>query len=118
MQYVISTDSSKVGGYNILINNQEIDDKVFEEEMVNWRWEDRVDIIEQIQCWLCEARQARRTNDATMMDQDIDYLKTLNDNYIFSSISTNCYVALSENPYLFDEICEDILGANVKLKSA
>lgn len=65
--------------------------------------------------WHCEARNAGRS-DAAAMYEDIEYLMTLNDNYVFSSRSTNNYVAYSDNEDRFHEICEDILEANSKLK--
>lgn len=114
--YVISEDLSKVGGWNILINDQEIDDKVFDEQMVEYVYVDRADLIKDIQRWLCEARQAGRTSDEMLMDKDIDYLKTLEDNYVFSSQSTNDYVAFSDNRQKFNEICEEIIEANNSLK--
>lgn len=116
MNYVINADLSKAAGHNVSINGQSIDDKVFDEEMVGYTYVDRVDLIEDIQRWLCEARHAGRTSDAVLMDQDIDYLKTLNDNYIFNSQSTNEYVAISDNPQRFYEICEEIIEADVELK--
>jgi len=114
-KYVICEDLSKVGGYNVCINDQAIDDAVFNDELVNYRYLDRADLIVDIQEWLVDARRAGRSSDAILMDQDIDYLKTLPDNYIFSSILTNEYVAFSENPEKFEEICEEILDANNNL---
>lgn len=118
VKYVISEDLSKRGGWNISINGQEIDDKVFDEEMVAYRYVDRANLIKDIQRWLCEARQADKVCDALLMDQDIDYLKTLNDNYVFSSIETNEYVAFSNNLQKFNEICEEIIEANNSIKSS
>jgi hypothetical protein len=118
VKYVVCEDLSKVGGWNISINGQEIDDKVFDEDMVEYVYIDRADLIVDIQSWLCEARQAGRTSDAQLMDEDIDYLKTLKDNYVFSSRSTNDYVAFSDNRQKFNEICEGIIEANDSIKQA
>lgn len=116
VQHVISVDLSKRGGWNVIIDDQVIDDQVFNEEKVDYVYTDRADLIVDIQRWLVEARQAGRDSDASLMDEDIDYLKTLNDNYIFSSISTNEYIALSNNPRRFNEICEEIIEANKECK--
>lgn len=116
INYVIKQDLTKRGGWNIIINGEKIDDKIFDEEMVDYVWTERVDLICDIQSWLCEARQAGRTSDTYLMDQDIDYLKTLNDNYVFRSMRTNEYVAYSDNPKRFREICQDILDTNKKPK--
>lgn len=117
-KYIINEDLSKVGGWNISINGQEIDDKVFQEEIVTYTYVDRAGLIENIQCWLCEARHAGKTSDAQLMDEDIDYLKTLDDKYVFSSIETNDYIAFSDMPYFFDGICKEIIDANNSLKLA
>jgi hypothetical protein len=114
-KFVISEDLSKSGGYNISINDTEINDEVFNQELVNYRYVDRFDLISDIQDFLYEARRARRLSDAAMMDDDIDYLKTLPDNYVFTSISTNEYIAFSQEPQKFDDICQDILEAHNKL---
>lgn len=114
-KYVVSVDLEKTAGYNVSINGCVIDEKVFEDQMVGYLYEDRSDLIENIQCWLCEARRAGRTGDAIMMDEDIDYLKTLKDNYIFNSVSTNEYIAFSDNADKYNEICEAILAEQVEL---
>lgn len=116
VQHVISVDLSKRGGWNVIIDGQEIDDKVFDDQQVDYVYEDRADLIVNIQSWLCEARHAGRDSDALIMDEDIDYLKTLKDNYIFSSQSTNKYIALSDNRKRFNEICEEIIEANKECK--
>jgi len=50
------------------------------------------------------------------MKDDLKYLIDLNDTYIFSSISTNEYIAESDNKERFNEICEEILKLNEGFK--
>ena len=111
-KFVVREDLTKVGGYNTIINDIEINEKVFDDDMVDYRWVDRVDLIKDIQQRMAEARQMGRDSDAELMDADIDYLKTLNDNYVFSSTSTNEYVSAFKNPRQFNEICQEILESN------
>lgn len=116
VQHVISVDLSKRGGWNVIIDGQEIDDKVFYNDKVDYVYIDRAGLIVNIQRWIVEARQLGQDYDAVSMDEELDYLKTLKDNYIFSSQRENEYIALSDNRKRFNEICEEIIEANKECK--
>jgi len=47
-----------------------------------------------------------------MMKDDLKYLYSINDEYIFSSIVSNEYIAQSDDPKAFNEIAQDILTLN------
>lgn len=115
VNHVISENLSKVGGWNIIINDQEIDDRVFDDELVDWTWRDRIELIKDIMEWHCEARNAGQKKDEFLMFDDIKYLMSLEDNHVFSSQLTNDYIAYSDDEVKFHEICEEILAANAKL---
>jgi hypothetical protein len=109
----VTVDLRVMSGFNVTIGEQEIDDEVFEKQLVDYVYEDRADLLENIRNMRCEASDA----DKNLMDEDIQYLLTLNDNYVFSSASTNEYISPIEDTERFNEICADILDANETLKT-
>ena len=58
--------------------------------------------------------ECKRINEKQLMLDDLKYLFTLEDEYIFSSVSTNKYVCKSDDE--FNEICEELLELNNSLK--
>ena len=108
MEYTITRADTT--WYDYFINDISINDCIFQQDLVDYRIEDREDLIEQIYDWIWEAKPS----DRELMKQDIRYLEKLNDKYVFSSISTNEYVAQSDTPDAFNEICEEILEENKK----
>lgn len=95
---------------NIEIDGIEINDTIFQEELVDWNVCDLEDFIENLICWISEA-----TKDKILMKNDLKYLITLNDDYIFSSVSTNDYIAQSDNLDEYNLICDEILALNKTL---
>jgi hypothetical protein len=98
--------------YNLLINNIKINEKIFTDELCDYILRERDDQIDNLIDWIGEAKD----NDKQLMKDDLKYLIDLNDTYIFSSISTNEYIAESDNKERFNEICEEILKLNNELK--
>jgi hypothetical protein len=50
------------------------------------------------------------------MKDDLKYLRGLNDEFVFSSISTNEYVAKSDNLEEFNDLCEELLKLNEEVE--
>jgi hypothetical protein len=97
--------------YNLLVNGIKINDKIFTDELCDYILRERDDQIDNLIDWIGEAKD----NDKQLMKDDLKYLIDLNDTYIFSSISTNEYIAESDNKERFNEICEEILKLNNEL---
>jgi hypothetical protein len=95
-------------GSYIEINDIEINDIIFDKEMVDYRLIDREDFIKELYQWISETDDS----DRGLMIEDQDYLKTLDDKFIFSSIITNEYISPTSDPDEFNEICLQILELN------
>lgn len=93
----------------VKINNILINEKIFQKEKVEYSPREREDEIEHLCSWIAESKSQ---SDKTLMLQDLKYLMGLDDEFIFSSISTNEYIAKSDNICIFDNICEEILKLN------
>ena len=85
-----------------------LDEKIADEEMHDYRIVYRPDLIEDLMRWIGE-----NSKDKEMMKQDLDFLMDWEDDYIFSSISTNAYI--SSNCSEFNETCEELIAINEKL---
>jgi hypothetical protein len=92
-----------------VINNKIIDEKVFEEELVDYRFEVREDTIDNLIMWINEARSE---NDKILMKEDLKQLMNLDEKYVLSSISTNEYLSQAEDAEKFREVCLEILEEN------
>jgi hypothetical protein len=88
------------------INGIEINEKINDEELFEYRILDRLDFIEELIQWISEAK----STDKDLMREDLRYLMSLEDKFIFSSISTNDYV--SKNDSNFNELCNELLELN------
>lgn len=98
--------------YKYYINDTIINNKIFDEEMFDYVIKEREEIIDNLIGWISEITSE---SDKTLMKDDLKYLMSLKDEFIFSSISTNDYVAKSDNEPEFDEICEQLLELNAEL---
>jgi hypothetical protein len=90
-------------GDNFYINKTKIPTKIFDEELVNYRIEDRETLIDNLIMWISECR----SSDKEIMKADLKLLINLDDEFILSSISTNHY--LYGNSEEFNNQCEEIL---------
>lgn len=86
------------------INGTPINDFIFENELFNYKFVEREEIINDLITWISEGN-----NQAHLMKEDLKYLMTLNDDIILSSILTNEYIAKSDQPEEFNELCSEIL---------
>jgi len=83
-----------------------IKEKIFEEELFDYKIVHREELIDDLIRWISEA-----SKDKDLMKEDLKMLMTeSDDDYIFSSIKTNDYIhSLSDN---FNETCEALLELN------
>lgn len=95
------------------INGEVINSKIFDEELVDYKVVDREDQIEHLCVWITESDNS---NDKRLVLEDLKYLMKLEDEFIFSSISTNEYIVKSDDEEKFNEICEEILKLNSEIK--
>lgn len=95
------------------INGVELNDEIFQEELVEWTIIHRESFIDELYRWIAEALQGNRS-DAQLMKDDQQMLIKETDEYIFSSVSTNDYVCSDDER--FNEICEKLLSLNETLK--
>lgn len=93
----------------IYIDNIPINEKIFQEEIVEYILREREEQIDDLIDWIGEAKGS----DKWLMKEDLKVLMSWDCEYIFSSISTNEY--FGEDDREFQEICEDILEENSKL---
>lgn len=101
VKYILSDDA---------INDIKINEKIREEELFGYNIIHRESFIEELIRWIGEA-----TQDKQAMVDDLKYLLRLDDEYIFSSISTNEYISQSDGD-IFNETCEELLELNNSLK--
>ena len=103
-------ESYTITGYNS-INDIDVVDSQYIEDDFDYRIECRVDLIDNLIDWINEATQCKE-----IMKDDLKYLMGLEDEYIFSSISTNEYIAKSDNLDYFNELCADMIKFSNKFK--
>lgn len=103
-------------GYEVYINGILINEDIFNEEKADYRLIEREELINDLIMWIEECGSDRES-DKFLMKEDLKYLMDLKDYYIFSSISTNDYIAKSDDFEGFKEICEEILKLNEELKN-
>jgi hypothetical protein len=97
----------------VKVGDDDISPAVFDHELVDYVVREREDAIEHIVDMVSEARPG----DRALMRQDINYLESLNDRFVFSSVSTNEFIAASDNPVRFNEICAEICAAHKNLSA-
>lgn len=95
--------------YQVEIEGKTIKEKIFQEELINYRLIEREVLIEDLINWISEAQSE---SDKYLMKEDLKYLINLKDEVVFSSISTNEYIAKSDNLKEFNNICKEILKLN------
>lgn len=104
MKYILGENS---------INGIELNNKIFEEDLFEWKIIHRESFIDELYRWIAEAMQAGRS-DAHLMKDDQQMLIKETDEYIFSSNSTNDYICSDDER--FNETCEELLELNKNLK--
>lgn len=104
---------------DVYIDGVNINDDVFDECMVNYGLSSREDRINDLYTWIYEGRSPLVGDgviDTSDMEADLDYLRSLDDEYVFDNISTNEFVAASDDTKRFNEICEAVLEAHNALE--
>lgn len=99
--------------YRVEVGEQEIQEDVFDNEMVDWKLVERDQMVDDLFDWIGEAR--RDSADRNLMIADVRMLMEWDDLYVWSSILTNDYVSPSHEPVRFNEICQQVLDANAQL---
>lgn len=98
------------------IDDIKINEDVFRYEKVGYVIRDREQLIDDLCMWISEATGSDRKNDLYLMKEDLKYLMNLEDEFVFSSIDTNDYIAKSDNSKDFNDICKEIIKVNEGLK--
>ncbi len=82
-----------------------IQEKIFNEELHEYKIIDREDFLEDLMRWIGEGSE-----DKQLMLDDLKLLMSITDDYIFSSVSTNDYIyqGCSE----FDSTCKELIELN------
>ena len=76
----------------------------WETEECKWVIADREDLIDRL-----INRISETNSDKELMKVDLKYLIKLEDQYIFSSTTTNEYVAKSDDVKWFEDLCKDFI---------
>ncbi|WP_394230725.1 hypothetical protein [Shewanella colwelliana] len=108
--YVLCARISPYSPFNVVVDDEDINDEVFQKEKVKWQLIEVDDFLEDLLDWIGE--QPRNSVNRTLMMQDLFMLNAWEYRYIWSSIETNLYVAPSLQPERFNEICQEVLKAN------
>jgi len=97
-----------------VINDKIIENKIFDEELVDYRFVEREDTIDNLISWIHEANLIQNSNDTFLMKEDLKQLMGLNEKYVLSNINTNEFLSQEEDEEIFTEVCLDILKVNGK----
>jgi hypothetical protein len=94
----------EVGSHGVTLNEIIQQDELHEYSII-----DRKDFIDELIRWISEAK----STDKEMMKQDLFMLQEWEDDYIFSSNSTNSYIRQGDSD--FDKTCEELIEINAGL---
>lgn len=94
---------------SIKLSNEVINERIFNEELFDYRVVDREDLIDNLIMWISECGQNRQS-DKYLMKEDLQYLMGIEDECIFSSISTNDYIVADDKE--FEQTCNELLELN------
>lgn len=94
-----------VGSHGVTLN-----EKIHQENLHEYYIVDRKSFIDELIVWIGEARSSNKL----LMKQDLKMLINLEDEYIFSSNSTNSYISASDSN--FNETCEELIKLNESIK--
>ena len=85
----------------------ELNEKIRDEDLHEYSITHRESFIDELYRWIAEARDGAQRQ---MMKDDLDMLKEWDDEYIFSSNSTNSYI--SSQCSEFEKTCEELIEIN------
>lgn len=101
IKYDISISDDNETSINGILINQ----KLFDEEMVRYNVRTREEIVDFIISIISEAS----IYNANLMKEDLRFLFSIEDEFLFNSIESNKYVVYSEKPKEFNKIAESII---------
>ena len=86
-----------------------LNEKIRQEDLHEYSIVHRESFIDELTRWITEAR----SSDKALMQEDLKMLMDVEDEYIFSSNSTNSYITKSDSE--FDETCKQLIELNKTL---
>ena len=89
------------------INGTKIAKEIIEEQEYEYEIRHLPSFIDDLIVWISEATTSKEE-----MKADLKMLMQVDDEYIFSSISTNKYITSEDSE--FEEVCEELLKLNTK----
>ena len=87
-----------------------LNEKIRQEDLHEYSIIHRKSFIEELIRWITEARNS---SDKMLMQEDLKMLMDVEDDYIFSSNSTNSYITKSDSE--FEETCKELIELNKTL---
>ena len=87
-----------------------LNEKIRQEDLHEYYIVDRKSLIDDLIRWISEARNS---SDKALMEDDLKMLMDVEDDYIFSSNSTNSYITKSDSE--FEETCKELIELNSTL---
>jgi len=108
VKYILSEDGILiVGSHEVTFN-----EKIRGEELHEYYIEERSELIDNLIMWISECSR-ERASDKMLMQEDLEMLMARDDDYFFSSNSTNSYIF--EDDSNFNETCEELIELNETL---
>lgn len=92
-----------VGSHSVTLN-----DEIRDEDLHEYHIVDREELINDLMRWISEG-----SKNSALMREDMEMLMKLEDDYIFSSNSTNSYISSIDSE--FDETCKELIEINESL---
>lgn len=86
-----------------------LNEKIRQEDLHEYSIVHRTSFIDELTRWITEAR----SSDKALMQADLKMLMDVEDDYIFSSNSTNSYITKSDSE--FEETCKELIELNSTL---
>jgi hypothetical protein len=111
---VVAIDAEINDDNVLVIDGVEIDQSIINEELVDYRLVDLEEFIDKLFTRIGEAKDS----DRRMMTYDMNELQAWNDDFVWSSITTNEYISPSVHPERFNDICNDVLDHQKAFESA
>jgi hypothetical protein len=105
-KYILKHEGILVVGSDLVVLN----DAIQQEDLHEYSIIHRESFIDELYGWISEAIRSGRESDRALMEADLAELKTWEDDYIFSSNSTNSYIGSESSE--FEQTCEELIVLN------
>lgn len=112
VKYKLKYDNGDFFIHKIGDGGVKINEKIFDEELFDYRIVDRDGVIDDLTMWISETKSA---SDKQLMKDDLKDLLSWNDEYVFSNINTNEFIG-ENTPEWFNSTAEDLIELNESLK--